>query len=129
MKKGIKKQMCENMEQSWATNTEVQQEWSREEEWADPEREKRVRKGECEGGRKVLLKRLVTAETAPTPLPSSKANWLSSLTPHAQALALYPPPPHTHNTQKWSVEKRTNKYHKKTLTCDFTGDYNSGKIK
>lgn len=45
MKKGIKKQMCENMEQSWATNTEVQQEWSREEEWADPEKEKKGEKG------------------------------------------------------------------------------------
>lgn len=49
---------------------------------------KRARKCECEGGRKVLLKWLVTAETAPAPLPSSKANWLPSLTPHTSLLLL-----------------------------------------
>lgn len=51
------------------------------------EDKKNARKGEHEGGRKVLLKQLVIGETAPTPLPSSKANWLSGLTPHAQAIA------------------------------------------
>lgn len=50
---------------------------------------KQARKGESEGGTKVLLKRLVTTETAPTPLLASRANWLSSLASHAQALALY----------------------------------------
>lgn len=40
MKKSINRQTSENMEQWWATNTEMQQEQSREEEWAAPEKEK-----------------------------------------------------------------------------------------
>lgn len=72
---------------------------------------KRVRKRECEGGRKVLLKQLVNAETAATPLPSSKANWLSSLTPHAQA-SRSSPPPHTQIICVWLLSY--NKYHKET---------------
>lgn len=67
------------MERSWATNTEEQQEQRIYKKKSRSEA-KRARKGQSEGGSKVLLKRLVTTETAPTPLPALQ---------HTQVLALH----------------------------------------